>query len=98
MELTSRPEPNPNELSSPVPLMLLRPVDELEAPVAVEPVVLSVDVLDPTLEMLLMKGLAKSIVETSRSTKPPAKPTHEVSALPAACVGFLAAKRRRQIA
>ncbi|MFK2872479.1 hypothetical protein [Dyella lipolytica] len=45
-----------------------------------------------------MKGLAKSIVETSRSTKPPAKPTHEVSALPAACVGFLAAKRRRQIA
>ncbi|MBB6247283.1 hypothetical protein [Rhodanobacter sp. A1T4] len=49
-----------------------------------------------------MKGLAKMVrpntAASPRSTKPPAKLTPRVKALPAARVGFLAVDDRRQIA
>jgi hypothetical protein len=68
IELTSRPEPRPNELRMPVPEIFATPApvlpDEDVLPVAVleEPVIaLESAVAEvPMLEMLLMRGLAKS--------------------------------------
>jgi len=72
IEFTSRPVPRPNELSSPVPLMLARPVEPLAEPVLLDGGVLAaLAVLDEVPEILVMQGLAKWMVATSRCRRDP---------------------------
>jgi hypothetical protein len=72
IEFTSSPVPSPSELSRPVPLMLARPVPLAEGELLdVDVAGGVVAVLDEVPEMLVMQGLAKGMVATSRFHRDP---------------------------